>query len=66
MKTKHMGVPFQEGYLQNNGNAVHVFTDYRWNNGLVDRSWKVTPFDTNEFDVELKPFRLDVGGKANQ
>ncbi|SHG11198.1 hypothetical protein SAMN05444149_11064 [Pseudosulfitobacter pseudonitzschiae] len=58
MVTKQMGVPFQEGYLWKDGESVHAFTDYRWNTGLVERSWKITPFDTNGSDVELRPFLI--------
>ncbi len=58
MSGKRTGWPFQEGFLNSGAQEVHLFTDYRWNDGSVSRRWHVDPdcFDADLAD--LRPFSL--------
>ena len=53
MKRK-TGWPFQEGFLNAGTQEIHLFTDYRWNDGSVSRRWHVDP---ERFDADLAELR---------
>ena len=61
-----LAAPFQEGYLLEGGTETHVFTDYRWNNGVVWRDWKVDRRDVNLEHATIRPFSLEVLQKDGQ
>lgn len=52
--------PFQEGYAVVEERETHVFTDFRWNTGVVWRDWKVDPKTVDLECVTTRPFSLDV------
>ena len=58
---KQTGWPFQEGFVDDGTQEVHVFTDYRWNNGSVSRRWHVDPenYDPTATIVRLFLLKLD-------
>lgn len=66
MAKRKTGWPFQEGFLNDGTQEVHLFTDYRWNDGSVSRRWHVDP---ERFDVDLADLRavsLKVSGAPDQ
>ena len=66
MRKKKTGWPFQEGYLCDDTRETHVFTDYRWNTGLVWRDWKVDPLNVDLARVTIRPFSLGFPQEDNQ
>ena len=71
MGKKKTGWPFQNGFLNDGAQEIHLFTDYRWNDGSVSRRWHVDPERFDACLVELRPgpiavsllgFRDDLGG----
>ena len=67
MKQRRLrAVPFQEGYAVVEGCETHVFTDFRWNTGVVVRDWKVNPKTVDLARVAIKPFSIDVPQKDDQ
>lgn len=56
---KQTGWPFQEGYVMVGFSEVHVFTDYRWNDGTVVRRWMIDPSQVDLATVIIRPFTLD-------
>ncbi len=66
MAKRKTGWPFQEGFLNDGAQEIHLFTDYRWNDGSVSRRWHVDP---ERFDVclaELRPFSLTPSKSSDQ
>ena len=58
MTKRMMGWPFQEGFVNDGAREVHVFTDYRWNNGQVSRRWHVAPEEVDKSAVFVHPVSL--------
>ncbi|AYE88183.1 hypothetical protein ACFSDD_27045 [Salipiger marinus] len=54
MTKRKTGWPFQEGFLNAGTQEIHLFTDYRWNDGSVSRRWHVDP---ERFDADLAELR---------
>ena len=54
MSKRKTGWPFQEGFLNAGTQEIHLFTDYRWNDGSVSRRWHVDP---ERFDADLAELR---------
>ncbi len=54
MAKRKTGWPFQEGFLNDGAEEIHLFTDYRWNDGSVSRRWHV---DRESFDIKLVTVR---------
>ncbi|SEQ94153.1 hypothetical protein [Thalassovita taeanensis] len=50
MAKRKTGWPFQEGFIIEGTQEIHVFTDYRWNDGSVSRRQLVDP---ETYDVNL-------------
>ena len=66
MSKRKTGWPFQEGFLNTDTQALHLFTDYRWNDGSVSRRWHVDP---ERFDASLaivRPFSLTPSDSSDQ
>ncbi len=63
---KQTGWPFQEGYLVAGQIEVHIFTDYRWNDGSVSRRWLVDPVGVEFRSVEARPFSLESTKQTDQ
>lgn len=61
-----LAVPFQEGYVLEGETETHVFTDFRWNNGVVWRGWKVDPQTVDLDRVSCRPFSLSTLKKDSQ
>ena len=65
MAKRKTGWPFQEGFLNDGAQEIHLFTDYRWNDGSVSRRWHVDP---KCFDASLaivRPFSLTHGDSSD-
>ncbi|AUQ52462.1 hypothetical protein PhaeoP83_04244 (plasmid) [Phaeobacter inhibens] len=58
MGKKKFGLPFQEGYTVADQTEVHIFTDYRWNDGSVSRRWHVDPIGVEYRSVEVREFSV--------
>lgn len=58
MAKRKTGWPFQEGFLNDGAQEIHLFTDYRWNDGSVSRRWHVDPDSFDSRLAELRPFSL--------
>ena len=59
MAKRKTGWPFQEGFLNDGTQKIHLFTDYRWNDGSVSR----------RFDASLaivRPFSLTPSDSSDQ
>ena len=54
MAKRKTGWPFQEGFLIDGTQEIHLFTDYRWNDASVSRRWHVDP---ERFDADLAELR---------
>lgn len=54
MNKKQIGWPFQEGYGSDGTQEIHLFTDYRWNDGSFSRLWHVDP---NHYEAGLAALR---------
>ncbi len=66
MAKKKIGWPFQQGFHSDGTQELHLFTDYRWNDGSVSRRWHVDP---SQFDVCLavvRPFSLKAPDGSDQ
>ncbi|MGH1464223.1 MAG: hypothetical protein ACRBBQ_02580 [Cognatishimia sp.] len=62
MTKRKTGCPFQEGFIIERTQEVHVFTDYRWNDGSVSRRQFVDP---KSYDIRLvivRPLSLKPSG----
>lgn len=66
MAKRKTGWPFQEGFLNDGSQEIHLFTDYRWNDGSVSRRWHVDPecFDADLAD--LRSVSLKASGDSDQ
>lgn len=60
MIKKQTGWPFQEGYTVADQTEVHIFTDYRWNDGSVIRRWHVDPNEVEYRSVQVRQFSLET------
>lgn len=58
MVTRQTGWPFQEGYICVQRREIHIFTDYRWNDGTVSRCWHVDPENAKGIPIDVKPVSL--------
>ncbi len=58
--------PFQEGLLSDSRREVHLFTDYRWNDGSVSRRWHVDPEYYDAGLAVLRPVSLKESGAPGQ
>lgn len=66
MAKRKTGWPFQEGFIIDGTQEVHVFTDYRWNDESISRRQFVDP---NSYDVTLvivRPMSLKPPGCKDQ
>jgi hypothetical protein len=66
MAKRKTGWPLQEGFLNDGTQKIHLFTDYRWNDGSVSRRWHVDP---ERFDASLaivRPFSLTPSDSSDQ
>lgn len=59
MSKKKTGWPFQEGYLSGSDDDIHIFTDYRWDDGSVTRCWHIDKKPVNLKSVSIRPFSLE-------
>jgi hypothetical protein len=66
MIKKLFGTPFTEGFLNDGTQEIHLFTDYRWNDGSVSRLWHVDPDDFDTCLAELRPFSLTPSNSSDQ
>lgn len=66
MSKKQTAWPFQEGYVLNGDGEVHVFTDYRWDDGSKVRQWHLEQKLVDFSQVTLRPFSLGASTKTDQ
>ena len=66
MAKRKTGWPFQEGFLNDGTQEIHLFTDYRWNDGSVSRRWHVDPDGYDTCLAALRPISLKASGDPNQ
>ena len=66
MVKKLLGTPFAEGFLNDGAREIHLFTDYRWNDGSVSRRWHVDPERFDADLADLRPVSLKVSGAPDQ
>jgi hypothetical protein len=66
MAKRKTGWPFQEGFLNDGAQEIHLFTDYRWNDGSVSRRWHVDPERFDASLAELRPVSLKPGESLDQ
>jgi hypothetical protein len=66
MAKRKTGWPFQEGFLSDGAQELHLFTDYRWNDGSVSRRWHVDPGRFDTVLAELRPVTLKASGAPDQ
>tara|TARA_R110002126_G_scaffold282327_1_gene430652 strand:- start:223 stop:423 length:201 start_codon:yes stop_codon:yes gene_type:complete len=66
MSSKKTGWPFQEGFLNDGAQEIHLFTDYRWNDGSVSRRWHVDPEDFDAHLAIMRPFSLKPSDSSGQ
>lgn len=66
MAKRKTGWPFQEGFLNDGAQEIHLFTDYRWNDGSVSRRWHVDPDGYDTCLAELRPISLKASDDPNQ
>lgn len=66
MSKRKTGWPFQEGFLNTDTQELHLFTDYRWNDGSVSRRWHVDPERFDASFAELRPVYLNAPGAPDQ
>jgi len=55
---KIIAVPFQEGFETIDNGETLVFTDYCWNTGEVERSWRVNPIRVDLEKVTIRPYSI--------
>lgn len=56
---KKTGWPFQEGFVIESQDETHVFTDYRWNDGTIERVWLIHPKDVALLSIVIRSVSLD-------
>ena len=66
MGKKKTGWPFQNGFLNDGAQEIHLFTDYRWNDGSVSRRGHVDPERFDACLVELRPVSLKASDRSDQ
>jgi len=66
MDKRKTGWPFQEGFLRNDTREIHLFTDYRWNDGSISRCWHVDPERLDADLANLRPFSLTATESPDQ
>ncbi|WP_417280931.1 hypothetical protein [Celeribacter sp.] len=66
MAKRKTGWPFQEGFLNDGTQEIHLFTDYRWNDGSVSRRWHVDPENFDAGLADLRPFSLKTSDGPDQ
>ncbi|MGS4985996.1 hypothetical protein [Pseudosulfitobacter sp. RP-4] len=66
MGKKKTGWPFQEGFLNDGTREIHLFTDYRWNDGSVSRRWHVAPELVDADLAELRRVFLKASDDTDQ
>ena len=66
MGKKKTGWPFQNGFLNDGAQEIHLFTDYRWNDGSVSRRGHVDPERFDAWLVELRPVSLKASDRSDQ
>ena len=66
MARRKTGWPFQEGFLNDGAQDLHLFTDYRWNDGSLSRHWHVDPERYDACLAELRPVSLKASGAPDQ
>ena len=66
MVKRKTGWPFLEGYLNDGKQEIHLFTDYRWNDGSVSRRWHVHPERFNIVLAVVRPISLKLPGREDQ
>jgi hypothetical protein len=66
MAKRKTGWPFQEGFLNDSMQEIHLFTDYRWNDGSVSRRWLVDPERFDACLAELRPVSLKASSAPDQ
>ena len=66
MTKRKTGWPFQEGFLNAGTQEIHLFTDYRWNDGSVSRRWHVDPERFDADLAELRSISLEASDRSDQ
>ena len=66
MAKRKTGWPFQEGFLNDGTQKIHLFTDYRWNDGSVSRRWHVDPERLDASLAIVRPFSLTPSDSSDQ
>jgi hypothetical protein len=66
MGKKKTGWPFQNGFLNDGAQEIHLFTDYRWNDGSVSRRWHVDPERFDADRAELRSVSLNASDGRDQ
>ncbi|MDA7430616.1 hypothetical protein PGB28_19310 [Primorskyibacter aestuariivivens] len=66
MAKRKIGWPFQEGFIIDGMQELHLFTDYRWNDGSVSRRWYVDPERFDACLAELRPVSLKASDELDQ
>mgnify|MGYP003627272323 FL=1 len=66
MVMRKTGWPFQEGFLNDGVQELHLFTDYRWNDGSVSRRWHVDPERFDAGLADLRPVSLKASDGPDQ
>ncbi|WP_417280980.1 hypothetical protein [Celeribacter sp.] len=66
MTKKKIGKPFQEGYVISGRIETLIFTDYRWNDGSVNRRWHVEPDKFDASRAILRPFPMMSSDESDQ
>ena len=66
MGKRKTGWPFQDGFMNDGAQELHLFTDYRWNDGSVSRRWHVDPERFDACLVELRPVSLKASDRSDQ
>ncbi len=66
MAKRKTGWPFQEGFIDDGTQNIHVFTDYRWNDGSESRRWHVDPERYDAISVIVRRFSLKLPEGSDQ
>lgn len=56
---KKTGWPFQEGFVIEIQNERHVFTDFRWDDGTIERVWFTDSAGVTLRSIVIRPVSLD-------